>query len=247
MFKFIKQIFISRMMFFASLPSVIPLQCISLKNQEFKVRPEIVDVNKINPIFYPFSIKINKCRGNCNNISDPYARIGVPDVVRKLNVKVINLMTLTNGTRQIKWHETCKCICRLDPFICNSKQWWNEDKCRCECKKLIDKGVCEKGFTWNPSNCECECDKSCGIDEYLDYSNWKCRKKLFDKLVEECTENIDEVKTNNENKNENEYSFRRVYIVYIALFSIILAISIGIGIYFVYCKYVNCNKYDLLY
>ena len=49
-------------------------------------------------------------------------------------------MTLTNETRYIKWHESCKCICRLDKIICNSKQWWNEDKCRCECKELIDEG-----------------------------------------------------------------------------------------------------------
>ena len=53
-----------------------------------------------------------------------------------------------------------------------------------ECKELIDKGVCDKGFIFNPSNCECECDKSCGINEYLDYSNYKCRKKLVDPLIE---------------------------------------------------------------
>ena len=43
---------------------------------------------------------------------------------------------------------------------------------------------------WNPTNCEC--DKSCNIDKYLDYSGCKCKKKLIDSLVEECTENINE-------------------------------------------------------
>ena len=90
-------------------------------------------------------------------------------------------MTLTNETRHIKWREICKCICRLDKIICNSKQRWNKDKCRCECKELIDKGVCNKGFIFNPSNCKCECAKSCGNGEYLDYSNFKCKKKLYDK------------------------------------------------------------------
>ena len=33
------------------------------------------------------------------------------------------------------------------------------------------------------SNCECECNKSCDIGEYLDYSNCRCKKKLFDKLM----------------------------------------------------------------
>ena len=59
---------------------------------------------------------------------------------------------------------------------------------------MICKGLYDKGFIWNPSSCECGYDKSCDIGEYLDYANCKCRKKLVDKLVEECTENIDEVK-----------------------------------------------------
>ena len=106
MFRFIKQIFISVMMFFRSLSCINSLECISMKNEECKVRPEIVDNNSDNPIFYPFSIKINKCSGNCNNVNDPYARICVPDTVKGLNVTVFNLMTLTIETRHIKWHES---------------------------------------------------------------------------------------------------------------------------------------------
>ena len=79
-------------------------------------------------------LKKNKCSGNCNDINDPYAKICVPDVVKDLNVKVFNLMSRTNETRHIKWHETCKCICRLDAIVCNNKQRCNNDKCRCECK-----------------------------------------------------------------------------------------------------------------
>ena len=82
MLEFIKQIFISTMIFFSNLSSVNPLECISIKNQECEVRPEIINVNSNNPIFYPFSIKINKCSGNCNNINNPYAKICVPDVIK---------------------------------------------------------------------------------------------------------------------------------------------------------------------
>ena len=103
---------------------------------------------------------------------------------------------------------------------------------------MIDKGVCDKGFIWNPSNCECECDKSCDIGEYFDYENYKCRKKLIDKLVEKCTENVKETRLV-ENKYENICSF---CIVYIVLFSLNFAINIGIGIYFVYYKYMSRNK-----
>ena len=56
---------------------------------------------------------------------------------------------------------------------------------------MIDIGICDKGFIWNPSNCECEFDKSCDLEKYLEYKNCKCRKTLIDKLVEECSENIE--------------------------------------------------------
>ena len=88
------------------------MSCISINNQTCTAKPEIFNVNINNPVFYPFSIKTSKCSGNCNNINDPYAKICVPDVVKDLNVKVFNLMSRTNETRHVKWHETCKSICR---------------------------------------------------------------------------------------------------------------------------------------
>ena len=111
-------------------------------------------------------------------------------------------MSRTNVTRHVKWQETCKCKCRLDASVCNTKQRQNDDKLRGKCKELIDKGVYDRGYIWNPSNCECECDKSCDVGEYLNYKNCKCRKRLVDKLVEECTEFVEEVKTVSENKNK---------------------------------------------
>ena len=58
---------------------------------------------------------------------------------------------------------------------------------------MIDKRICDKGFICNPSNCECECHKLCDVGEYLDYANCEWRKRLSDKLIEECTENVEEV------------------------------------------------------
>ena len=129
----------------------------------------------------------------------------------------------------------CKSQCRPNASDCNNKQRWNDNKCRCECKELIDKGVCDKGFIWNPSNCECECDKACDVGEYLDYENCKCRKKLVDKLVGECTENVEEVKLAKialaEDENKQKRSSCTLYIV---LFSITFTVNIGIGSYFLY-------------
>ena len=96
-------------------------------NQKCKARPQIVNANSNNPIFYPFSFKISKCSGNCNNTNDPYSKICVPDVAKTLNIKVFNVMSRSNETRHIQWHETCKCDCRLDAIVCNIKQRWNKN------------------------------------------------------------------------------------------------------------------------
>ena len=108
----------------------------------------------------------------------------------------------------------------------------DDDKCRCECKELIDKGMCDKGFIRNPSNSDGECDKSCDIGEYLDYKNCRCRKKITDKLVEECSENIDgnEILYNDIFSSSNNKTCDSS-VVYIILFSVFLIISISMAIY----------------
>ena len=149
-------------------------------------------------------------------------------------------MFRTNETRHTVRHEACKRECRLDSSVCNNKQRLNDDKCSCECKELIEyrpllinKGVCDKGSIWNPSNCECECDKSCAVGKYLDYENCKRRKKLVDKLIEECTETVEEVKlariTSVESRRGCSYCT-----LCTVLFSIIFTVNIGIGSYFLY-------------
>ena len=192
MHRFIKKyFFIAVTVFSHNLLNVNSLKCVSMNNQECKIRPKIINLNTNEPLFYPYNIKINRCKGSCNTINNPYAKTCVPNEIKNTNGKVFNLMSRANETRHIKWHKTCKCRCRLDASICNNKRRWNDDKCRCECKELFDTGMWGEGFIWNPSNCECACDKSCDIREYLDYKNCKCRKKIIDKLIEECSENID--------------------------------------------------------
>ena len=188
--------------------NAIPLGCISMSNHECKTRPQNVNVNGDEPAFFPFSIGKSKCSGSCYNINYPYANICVSRVVKNLNVRVFNLMSKTNETRHIEWHETCKCECKFGANVCNNKQRRNKDKCRCECKELIDKGVCDKGFIWNPSNSECECDKACDVGEYLDYENCKCRKKLVAPLIEERTETVEDLKLAKITLVENENSYK---------------------------------------
>ena len=93
---------------FLSMVKVKSLECMSVVNQKRMSRPKIINTNANEPIFYPYSIKVNKCSGSCNNINDPFAKLCVPDITKNINVTVFNLMARINETRQIVWHETCK-------------------------------------------------------------------------------------------------------------------------------------------
>ena len=86
--------------------NTIPLKCVPMNNKECKIRPEIINIKSNEPTFYPYSIKVNKCSGSCNNINDLYAILCAPDVVKNINFKVFNLMSRTNETRHIEWHKT---------------------------------------------------------------------------------------------------------------------------------------------
>ena len=118
MFGFGKRIFVSAMMFFGyNLSSMNLLECVSMNNQKSKVKPEVVNINSDQL----FSIGASRCSGSCNSINDSYAKLCVPDVVKNLNAKFFNLMSRTNETRHLEWHEMCKCKCRLDSSIFNNK------------------------------------------------------------------------------------------------------------------------------
>ena len=101
-------------------------------------------------------------------------------------------------------------------------------------KNWLITDVCDKGFIWNPSNSELEWDKSSDVGEYLEYE--KCNWRLVDKLVEECTENIEKVKLAKiilagKGKNKPKCSSCTLYIV---ILLINFTKNVGIGSYFVY-------------
>ena len=74
MFRFVKKVFSIGLTVLSGFTNASSLSCISISNRESKARPQRVNVNSNNPIFYPFSVKTSKCSGNCNNINNPYAK-----------------------------------------------------------------------------------------------------------------------------------------------------------------------------
>ena len=86
MFGFIKKCFFTAITFFSySMLNVNFLECASMNNQECKIRSEINNVNNNEPMFFPYSITIDKFKGSCNTINDPYAKLCVPDTIKNIN------------------------------------------------------------------------------------------------------------------------------------------------------------------
>ena len=106
-FRFVKKLFFVGLTILSDFPNANSVSCFSMNNQECKTRPQVVNVNGDKPVFFSCSIETSKCSGSCHNINYPYANICVPDSLKNLNVKVFNVISRTNETRHIEWHETC--------------------------------------------------------------------------------------------------------------------------------------------
>ena len=77
MWKFIKKAFAVITTFF-NISYVDSLECAAMSKQVCQAKPKIIDINNNEPVFYPYSIKINKCSRSCSNINDPYAKLCIP-------------------------------------------------------------------------------------------------------------------------------------------------------------------------
>ena len=100
------------------------LECVSVINQECMPRPKILDVNEGvgEALFYPYNVLVNKCSGSCNTLDDPMAKLCVPNIIKRVNMKVYNFLMRLNETRSVLWHENCKCVCQLNSSVWNNKQ-----------------------------------------------------------------------------------------------------------------------------
>ena len=93
-----------------SILKVNTLESLSVINQKCMPRPKILDVEAL---FYPYNVLVNKCNGSCDTLDNPMAKLCVPNIIERVNVKVYNFLMRLNETRNVLRHESCKCICRL--------------------------------------------------------------------------------------------------------------------------------------
>ena len=106
-----------------SILKVKALEGVSVVNQRCMPRPKILDVNEGvgEALFYPYNVLVNKFSGSCNTLDNPMAKMCVPNIIKRINMKVYNFWMRLNETRNVLWHESCKCVCKLNSSVCNNK------------------------------------------------------------------------------------------------------------------------------
>ena len=124
---------------------------------------------------------MNRCDRSCNTVKDPFGRIYAPSKVEDVKLKVFNMIKWTNASSTFRTHISCESRYEFDGRKCNSRQKWNNDKCRCHYEKPIRHRACEEDCAWNPSICGFKCKKDCEIEKYL--KNCECIKGFVDDLV----------------------------------------------------------------
>ena len=214
------------------------LECVSVVNQKCMPRPTILDVNEGvgEALFYLYNVLVNKCSGSCDTLDNPMSKLCVPNIIKRVNMKVYNFLMMLNETRNVLWHESCK---RLNSSVCNNKQIWNSDTCRCDCNEDFAGIIsCDKGYTWNSSTCECQCDMWCKPGQYLDHKNCVCKNKLIGRVIAKCTSVINETMMNNRDNitNDNTTTY-----IFIGLFSILLFGFVCFCV-FAYFKWIKGKK-----
>ena len=212
------------------------LECLSVINEEYMPRRKILNVNEGigEALFYLYNVLVNKCSGSCNTLDNPMSRICVPNIIKNVNINVYNFLMRLNETRNVLWHESCKCVCLLNSSVCNSKQIWNSDTCKFNCNEDFAGIInCTKWYILNPSTCMCECDIWCKPGQYLDHKNCVCKNKLIGRVIAKCTIVINETMINNVDNKDNDNT---ITYIFIGLFSVLLFIGIVCFCVFAYFK-----------
>ena len=79
------------------------LECVSIINRKCIPRPKILDINEDvgEALFYPYNVLVNKCSGSCDTINNPMAKLCVPNIIKRINMKLFNFLKRLNETRSV--------------------------------------------------------------------------------------------------------------------------------------------------
>ena len=135
---------------------------------------------------FPYKIKVDSCIESCNDKDNPYFKFCLPDSIKNISVKSLDLLSNKNVLKNVSFHQSRKCGCLLDEKVCNNLQKWNKDKCKCECLKIK---ACDIGYSWNVNNYRCKMKKLTALTE----SERFLQSERFPE-TEECDVETDEIK-----------------------------------------------------
>ena len=106
-------------------------------------------------------------------------------------LKTCYLTKRANETKHLAQHESSERKGWLNENIWKRQQKLNrDDKSLCERKELDDWSSWKDDYTWNTNTCDCECKIACNVDEYLDFKKYSFQKRLFQKCVLSCDDEV---------------------------------------------------------
>ena len=128
----IKKIFIG--LFISIANASIHKKCVSLSNQKYMIQSTLANLYSDNEYsqefhYYPFALKLDRFVGSYNTLNNLSNKICVPNKTGDLNLSVFNIITGISEPKTLTKHISCEYKCRFGGAICNSDQWWNNDKC----------------------------------------------------------------------------------------------------------------------
>ena len=95
------------------------LECVSVVNQKCIPRFKILDVNEGvgEALFYLYNVLVNKCSGSSDMLDNPMAKLCIPNIIKRRNMKLYNFLMRLNETPNVLWPKSCKCVCRLNSSV----------------------------------------------------------------------------------------------------------------------------------
>ena len=122
-------------------------KCILLSNPKCMTKPTLINLDpneySVEFHYYSVAVKLDNCVGSCSTINDLCNKVCVPNKIGDSNLSIFNMITGIDESKVVTKDILCECKCRFDGKICNSDQWWNNDKCWYEYK---NRHLCEKYF-----------------------------------------------------------------------------------------------------
>ena len=92
---------ITKKMFFGLLIGLISAsnhtKCVSLSNKQGEIQPTFINLysNEYSQEFHyqPFTVKLDKCVGNCNTLNDMSNKVCIPNKSKDVNLSMFNIIT----------------------------------------------------------------------------------------------------------------------------------------------------------